>query len=488
MRHRICIPIISLIILAAAVPVLAGYYERGTGAYMYKKYDRAKEMFLKATEIGDNDGNAFYFLGEIEKLQGNYKEAEEYYQQAVKRKSITGKYLKNAYWNILLLAEQRGDIEAVIRCCKEMWQRLRDQSARQKIENLINKYLWTENAEAIERYQEGIELKKSGDRVKAQEQFRKAIAADGSFLAPKFELGMIAYKNGELDTAASYLDEIARRVSFYAEVHLVLGDIAYRRGNYERAAGHFTSVADFGIIDDETLNIILLKRGTCYYKMGVYDRAADDLEKAVARKGGLDTLLLLSAVRIKQEKYKEALKTLQRAQTLAPDNSGVLYQIGSVYYRLDDERYITYFDRLFTNEAASKSISPQYEKVFVVLAKAMLKQHKYERVKKIAGTLRDRNNSELILMSARARYHLSDFDGAVAEFERIQPAGDDRYLFCLASARSGRKDRARQLLRELMTAPETAARARRDPHLSDLVREIDRDGRSPSGDSGDNAR
>jgi len=69
--------IISFIILTSSA-LHAGYYDQARRYYIYKKYDKAKEMFLKVVEKSDH-GDSFYFLGEIEKIQGNYDESEKYF-------------------------------------------------------------------------------------------------------------------------------------------------------------------------------------------------------------------------------------------------------------------------------------------------------------------------------------------------------------------------------------------------------------------------
>ncbi|RPI97806.1 MAG: hypothetical protein EHM32_00760, partial [Spirochaetales bacterium] len=60
-----------LFIMSLAVDVHAGYFEQGSRYYVYRNYARAREMFLKAVEAS-NDGNAYYFLGEIEKNEKNF--------------------------------------------------------------------------------------------------------------------------------------------------------------------------------------------------------------------------------------------------------------------------------------------------------------------------------------------------------------------------------------------------------------------------------
>ncbi len=70
-----------LIISFAEISYSRGYFSRGKTYYVYRKYDKAKEMFLKVIEKHEH-GDSYYFLGEIEKLQGRYREAMEYYQKA----------------------------------------------------------------------------------------------------------------------------------------------------------------------------------------------------------------------------------------------------------------------------------------------------------------------------------------------------------------------------------------------------------------------
>ena len=68
--------------LLVSTALFAGYYEQGRRFYSKKNYEKAKEMFLKAAESG-GPGNAYYFLGEIERTRANYLEAEKYYRTAI---------------------------------------------------------------------------------------------------------------------------------------------------------------------------------------------------------------------------------------------------------------------------------------------------------------------------------------------------------------------------------------------------------------------
>jgi tetratricopeptide (TPR) repeat protein len=467
----------ALAVFASAAPLFAGYYEQGREYYIRKNYDKAKEMFLKAADPGGS-GNAYYFLGEIEKLQGNYQEAEEYYKTAITKKNITRQYLINSYWNAIIMAEQRNDYENVVSICRSMWERTKDASAKQKIESLINKFLWTDNKEAVEKYNEGIELKKRGKPEEARNRFHDALSIDRSFLAPKFELGMFAYKEGNLDQASSYLEDIASRIPFYAEVRQVLADIQFDRHNYRSAAEHFDKVLEFGIMDDAAVYRVMIKRGTCYYNIDNYEKAEEDIEKALRyNPKSADAHLLLSAIKIKLKKNDEAMKSLQKANASNPDNPEILYQMGSIYYKENNARSVSCFDRLFTLMEGKKEYPSKYRKVFIILAHKLYEDKKYGRTITVLKSLDEKSQTfETRLLAAKAHFDLKEYDNAIDLFEKLSLGNDDKFILCKAYALSGRREKAKSLLSELGTAGGYLSRAKQDPVLSGVAREIDSGG------------
>lgn len=452
----------------------AGYYEQGRRLYTRKQYDKAKEMFLKAAESESAAGNAYYFLGEIEKVRGNYREAEEHYKTAITKKGISRQYLINSYWNALLMAEQRNDYENVVLICRAMWIKTGDASARQKIESLINKFLWSDNTEAVGKYNEGAELKKSGKTKEALDRFNEALGIDGSFLAPKFELGMAAYNSGNLDRASSYLGDIAAKIPFYAEVQNVLGDIQFEKRNYRSAIGYYDRVLEYGFLDGATDNRLRIRRGTCYYNLDDYTNAEKDIERAIRNNArSVDALLLLSAIKIKMEKYKDALAILQKAMAASPDNPEIHYQIGSIYYRENDPRYAAAYDRLFSLAGNKKDYPVRYKKVFIILAKHHYDNKNYGRTIAILKTLDEKSQTfDTRLLTARAYYGLKEYDSAIDLFEKLSLGNDDKFMLCKAYALSGRREKARAILSELSSSGDYLSRAKRDPQLSGIAREL----------------
>jgi len=465
---------LSMAALLLAGTAYAGDYDEGRRHYIRKDYDRAKEYFLKAADPGGS-GDAYYFLGEIEKQKKNYQEAENYYKTAITKKNISRQYLINSYWNALIMAEQRNDYESVVSICRSMWERTGDAAARQKIESLINKLLWTDNNDAIEKYNEGGELKKSGKNADAMDRFKSAVSIESSFLAPKFELGMNAYKNGDLDRASDYLGDIASRIPFYAEVQMVMGDIQLERHNYRSAVAHYDRVFEFGFIDNAAEYRIRIRRGTCQYNLDEIPSAEDDIGKALAiNPKSVEASLLMSAIKIKMEKYDDALKALKRAASSNPDNPEIQYQIGSVYYRQNDPRHISHFEKLFSLAGNRKDYPSKYRKVFILLATHDFQNGNYRRCVTILNTFDETARTfDTRLMTARAYFHLKEYDNAIDHFEKLSLANDDRFMLCRAYALSGRREKAKSILSELSGFGDYLSRARKDPALSGLVKEIE---------------
>jgi len=450
--------------------LLASYLGRGRSYYMYKKYDKAKEMFLKELEEREN-GNAYYFLGEIEKREGNYKKAMEYYQKAIINR-ISGKYLRLAYWNLIVLTERQGDYLSMVKSLKIFWNRTHDAGAKKKVEDLINKLMWSDKKEATESYQKGIELKKDKKIAEAEKAFRDALYKDASFLAAKFEIGMIAYKKGEMSEATSLFRDIVERIPFYGEVHLLLGDISFNRGYYRSAAEHFSSALEYGFLNKNTRYLIRLKRGTSYYNTGTYERAREDIESALKLNDeSLDPLLLLSAIHIKEHNYEEALKTLQKAQKSHQNNPEILFQIGSIYYKMDDPQYTKYFDTLF--QMRRKEVPQKYQKAFQLLLLGYYKKGRYQRVAEIAEELPDAyKNHEVSLAIANAFYTIGTYNKAISYYERLSLGDDDRFRLCKAYALTGKRDKAKELLQKLSYRETLLQKALEDKALKHIASEV----------------
>lgn len=465
-----------VILLFQGVSFSSQYHSIGRNAYVYRNYAKARENFLKDVEISGN-GDSYYFLGEIEKTEKNYDLAIQYFTAAVSG-NTSRKFLINSYWNLIILYEERGDYPNYIKYCREFWFKTRDSSAKQKIDSLINKLLWSDSEEAVNKYNEGTALLNKGDTTNAVTSFRDAINIDTLFLAPKFELGMIAYKAGNRNEAMYYLSPIAERIPFYAEVQLVLGNINFSNRNYSAAITNFTSVIEYGFVDRNTEYNSVLKRGTCYYHTGDFDNAEKDISSVAASvKGNNEPLVLLAAIYIKKKDLDSALKILAKAESISADDPVVLFQAGSIYYYRNDEKYASYFDRLHDALKNNDNEYEKYSKAFRLLMNYHYNKKNYSRSLEISRKIQSgANDYEAIITSARSSYYLGQYEDAVASFKKVSlQNGSDRTLLAASYAATDRKEQALEILKNLQYDQKAYSEARNNILLLPLIKEIEKE-------------
>lgn len=450
----------------------ASYYERGRTYYVYKNYEKAREMFLKEVEAHDN-GDAYYFLGEIEKIEGNYNLAQEYYQKAIEKK-ISKKYLRLAYWNLIVLNERQGDYHSMVKSLKTFWDRTKDLGAKKKVETLINKLMWSENGEAKEVYQKGIELKKRKKMKDAESAFHEAIQKDSSFLAAKFEIGLIEYRRGSTRDALYYFREIIDKIPFYGEMHLLLGDIYFTQQDYRDARDHFSNALEYGFIGNNTKYLIRLKRGTSSYNLGDYESAKDDIAEALKiNPSAVEPLILLSAVYIKENNYEEAIKTLKTAKKINQHNPEIIFQIGSIYYRMNNAQYTTYFEKLFNLMRDKKTVPEKYYKAYILLLKKNYSDANHKGVVAIAENLpEDLRDYEINLLTAKSYFYTEQYQRAIAFLEGASLNDEERYMLCQSYAKTGMTDKAKEILQQLYNNEKYFQMALEDRTLKKIASEI----------------
>lgn len=358
-----------------------------------------------------------------------------------------------------------------------MWSTIRDQSARKKVEKLINKFLWTENIEAIKSFKKGIAFKKRNKTDEAMKYFQEATSADYSFLAPKFEMSLIYYSRKDYSSAAGYLREVVSRISFYAEAHLMLGDIYFRNRSFSYARDHFIKALDFSFSGSSTRYQISYRICESSYAAGDYENALKyGLEANSKRPRRVKPLLIISASNIKLGKYQDALGYLKKARKMQPDNPDILYQIGSIYYRQKDWRHISYFDRLFDMARTSKTKKTKYNRAFSILAKSHFSKKQYNRTAVIIKTFPADNRSfELTLLLGKSQYHLGHYDKAVDTLNSISLSAVDAVFLCKAYASSKRRIEAKEVMKRHLYSPDFSKAVEKSRLLQQLKKEIEKE-------------
>ena len=472
--------IVLLVMITFATSLYAdSYYEAGCRYYVHKNWQKSKENFLKDIEATDR-GDSYYFVGEIEKNNGNLDTAAEYFEKAVERK-MTPKYRNLAYWNLIVIYESKADFPKTIKTCKYFYEVLGEASAKTKAENLINKLMWTENEDAKKEYEEGLNLK-SKDYTAALQHFRQAIALDSSFLSPVFEIGMYYYTQNQYRDALSYFNQILYRIPFYGELQMLAGDIYFQEKRYSEAATAFEAALEYAFIDKDMKYGVLLKTATSYYNIGQYTKAETFLEQAISvKKGNLSPYLLLSAIQMQKNDYDGALRTLQAAYKIDSNNPEILYQLGLVYYNKNDATAYQYFEKVYMQyRQKQKEIPPKYIKAFIVTAQYYYTTKQYSKVVELTTIVPENLRDEsLSLNYARSLYMLAQYNEAIAHFTKFRLQDDDLLMLCRCYAFINDTTKAKEILSNNYYNTNFINKVKEDKLLKPLYKEVQKQRETP---------
>lgn len=472
--------IVLLVIIICATSIYANnYYEAGCRYYVHKNWQKAKENFLKDIEITGR-GDSFYFVGEIEKNNGNLDAASEYFEKAIERK-MTPKYRNLAYWNLIVIYESKSDFPKTIKTCKYFYEVLGEASAKTKAENLINKLMWTENEEAKKEYEEGLNIK-TKDFMSALYHFRQAIALDSSFLSPIFEIGMYYYTQNQYPDALSYFNQILYHIPFYGELQMLVGDIYFQEKRYSEAAISFEKALEYAFIDRDIKYGVLLKTATSYYNIGQYTKAETFLEQAISsKKGNLSPYLLLSAIQMQKNNYDGALHTLQAAYKVDSNNPEILYQLGLIYYNKNDTTAYQYFEKVYMQyRQKQKEIPPKYIKAFILTAQYYYTTKQYSKVVELTTIVPENLHDEsLSLNYARSLYMLAQYNEAIAHFTKFRLQNDDLLMLCRCYAFINDTTKAKEILYNNYFNTNFINKAKEDKLLKPIYIEVQKERETP---------
>ncbi len=466
--------VISLFLLIP-VAASASNFSEGMRYYSGKNYSKAKEAFLKEVLNNSSNGTAYYFLGEIEKNAGNFTDAENYYRKAVAGQ-LQKKYVSLAYWNIVVLVDQRGNVGDLIKICREFWHKTGDGSAKRKIDDLMNKLQWSDNDEAIAIYKDAMRLKESGKTEEARKRFAEALSIDPTFLAPHFEIGLIFYSAGKENDAAQHLKIIADKVPWHGEVNLLLGDIYYNNRSYESAKTALLNAVEYGFLDKNTQSDTYTKLAGCFYNTRDYDKAAEYAGKSLALKNSdRDTLMLLSAINIKREKYKEALESLTKLSKLTPDDPDIIFQIGSIHYKQGNtDKCMQSFTSLYTATLKDGKTPEKYQKAMLILFSYEYDNKAYEKAASVGDSIEEsQRDFKTNLMLGKCYAQIKKYDRAIQILERLSLSNDDKLYLAKIYVKSGNTLKAKPLLSSLIRYnPPYKEKALADKDLRPLANEI----------------
>jgi cytochrome c-type biogenesis protein CcmH/NrfG len=211
--------------------------------YRAKKFDESEASCLQALKTNPNDFRFYALLGYIYAAETKMKSASESFAKALKLKPDSKELymaksqvdlLRNAHDEALAAAQQAVKVDPNYVDAHVMvgtllrWDKGRQSEAITAYETAIrlNPHSW----QAYEELGEIFEQQK--DEKRAEEIFRKAMAADETGMAGRFNLGRMLVKQGRLNEARELWDH---RVSDVDNTHPTFIELLTRAENLKKA-------------------------------------------------------------------------------------------------------------------------------------------------------------------------------------------------------------------------------------------------------------
>lgn len=162
------------------------FYQHGYKAFLYADYDKASEMYKRYLKIKPDDDFVWYALGEANLRAGNIEQAIEAFKSAIKNSQRNGLYFKELAIAFDCLNKGNETIE----CLKKAKELGKNDS--------ITNTIWGKRLIKQERFSDAIE------------NLEKALKLNTTNLLAKYYLSLALMRNGEVDPAINYLQEIIR--------------------------------------------------------------------------------------------------------------------------------------------------------------------------------------------------------------------------------------------------------------------------------------
>lgn len=314
---------------------------------------------------------------------------------------------------------------------------LRDIPFEKKVRRLRNKYLryhaaYYDEADSIARVNnEAVLMALYGQKGKAAQRLSAQLDRTEHELL-RYHLGLVRLLNGDYQEAYAILKQtqsgsagvntlvaagnlpgmaFQETVSSSSKAAFNQGILAERRGEYEIAIHHYSTAMATGNLD-----IYRLKRGDAYLAAGQTENALADYAAGNGRKRM--TQLRKAFVLLQKQAYREAEKILvecAKSREPAVRYPALLGLANSQYAQQNYGQAREYYERVM-------GYKPLSSEAQTGLAQVAFSEHKYRTAKSILDRVLDQDSTYQLAALGRAavRYALKDYEGALADFHRVE--------------------------------------------------------------------
>jgi tetratricopeptide (TPR) repeat protein len=238
--------------------------------------------------------------------------------------------------------------------------------------------------------------------------------------------GGLLSRRGENDRALADLDTAIRLNPDNPGGYKDRGGVLVRMGQHRRAIDDLNKAIEL----DPNLATAYLNRGAAYNSLGQYERAIDDLARAIKldpQNAGAHTNIGLAYSMVNQ--YDHAIESLSEAVRLSPRSAVVLLNRGNVYARLG------FRDQAAQDYAAAEQLNPRLIASYgggARLLEEMGRQSLALRDVQRMGSRPDAGELDVRYERGNDKRARGDWQGAIAEFDRVLAADPNRAEACLA--------------------------------------------------------
>lgn len=267
--------------------------------------EEALKAAERARDLAPKDPNSYLFLGNVRVAQGNLAKAAEAYEDVLKLDPKNLRALENL-----------GNYYAILDPPKGI--------------RYYERYLDSDPGDPAIIFQMGLIYQKSGDLTRARESYQKAAEYDPRQLAPHLALAEL-YESQKSTAAALAEYELAAQIEPRNPLlHMRIGHLSYVAKKFDEARSAFENVK--ALQPQEPSVYYWLARTSEEKKQ--WGTAAREAQKAYELSKDPQFLPLTAYYLTLDKRVPEAVKWLEKARKVDPDNANVLLFLGMDYLDL----------------------------------------------------------------------------------------------------------------------------------------------------------
>ncbi|MHA1911566.1 MAG: tetratricopeptide repeat protein, partial [Candidatus Kariarchaeaceae archaeon] len=263
-----------------------GWLEVSVTRYFQGKHHEALEPLLKAAKLKKGWKTAHFNLGRLYDVLGEPEKALKSYQRSIKIDSEDAKVWANMVAIYIKLEQQEKAIEVAKKALKY------DPDDHVALINMAIAYKDLGQIEESQKIQDSL-LKTHGDNVAVlqsiatdrliKEEYQEAIEVNEKIiklgLVDAINLPNIAqayYKAGDLQSTVNIIEEFLEKYPEHLMIRFLLGEVYMDANVMDKALEQF----EFIVEKDESFETALLKLGSCYGRLNLFEDALVALERA----------------------------------------------------------------------------------------------------------------------------------------------------------------------------------------------------------------